>query len=142
MIERVDVAAISFVPKKFGLEANADQLETMFRQAAAGGAQLALAPEGVLEGYVVMDIIEGRVPAEEMRAVAVSTRSAVMNRFRALAREEKICLAFGLAESVGSYIYNSAVFIDQRGRLCGKYHKMQLAEGSHSSWGFTGWVNK
>ena len=35
MIERVDVAAISFMPKKFGLEANADQLETMFRQAAA-----------------------------------------------------------------------------------------------------------
>ena len=136
MMERVDVAAISFVPKKFGLEANADQLETMFRQAAAGGAQLALAPEGVLEGYVVMDIIEGRVPAEEMRAVAVSTRSAVMNRFRALAREVKICLAFGLAESVGSDIYNCAVFIDQRGRLCGKYHKMQLAEGYHSSWWF------
>ena len=90
MFERVDVAAISFVPKKFGLEDNAEQLEMMFRQAAAGGAQLALAPEGVLEGYVVMDVIEGRVPAEEMRQVAVSTRSALVDRFRSLARELKM----------------------------------------------------
>ena len=136
MFERVDVAAISFVPKKFGLEDNADQLEMMFRQAAAGGAQLALAPEGVLEGYVVMDIIEGRVSAEEMRKVAVSTRSALVDRFRSLARELKICLSFGMAESVGREIYNCAVFIDQTGKLCGKYHKMQLAEGYHSSWWF------
>lgn len=134
----VDVAAISFVPVKFGLQANADRLEVMFRRAAVGGAQLALAPEGVLEGYVVMDIIAGRVEAERMRAVAVATRSAMMDRFRALARELDMCLAFGLAERVGKEIYNCAVFIDHRGRLCGKYHKMQLAEGYHSSW----WYNR
>ncbi|MEE3258364.1 MAG: carbon-nitrogen hydrolase family protein [Candidatus Latescibacterota bacterium] len=136
MFERVDVAAISFVPEKFDLEQNADRLEEMFRKAAKGGAQLALAPEGVLEGYVVMEIIEGRVQAEAMRAVAVSTRGAMMERFRALARELDMCLAFGLAEKAGKDVYNCAVFIDHTGRLCGKYHKMQLAEGYHSSWWF------
>ena len=136
MFERVDVAAISLVPEKFGLEQNADRLEAMFRRAADGGAQLALAPEGVLEGYVVMDIIEGRVAAAAMRTVAVSTRGAMMDRFRALARELDMCLAFGLAEKVGKDVYNCAIFIDQTGRLCGKYHKMQLAEGYHSSWWF------
>jgi predicted amidohydrolase len=50
MFREVDVAAISFVPKKFDLQGNADRLEDMFRQAAKGGAQLALGPEGVLEG--------------------------------------------------------------------------------------------
>ena len=136
MFEKIAVAAISFVPEKFALDKNANRLEAQCRRAAARGAQLAVAPEGVLDGYVVMDIIEGRVAAEEMRAVAVATRGAMMDRFRALARELKICLAFGLAEKIGRDLYNCAVFIDHNGKLCGKYHKMQLAEGYHRSWWF------
>lgn len=136
MFEKIAVAAISFVPEKFALDKNTNRLEAQFRRAAAHGAQLALAPEGILEGYVVMDIIEGRVAAEEMRAVAVATRGARIERFRALARELKMCLAFGLAERVGRDLYNCAVFIDHNGKLCGKYHKMQLAEGYHQSWWF------
>ena len=61
MFEKIAVAAISFVPEQFNLDKNTNRLETQFRRAAANGAQLALAPEGILEGYVVMDIIEGRV---------------------------------------------------------------------------------
>ena len=88
-----------------------------------------MAPEGVLEGYVVMELITGEEPEERMRDVAVTTRGPVMGRFRELARELGICLAFGLAERIGDDVYNCAVFIDHRGRLRGKYHKMQLAEG-------------
>ena len=136
MFEQVDVAAISFVPEKFGLENNSDRLEEMYRKAAAGGAQLAVAPEGVLEGYVVSPIIAGEVSADRMSDVAVTMRSSVIRRFRALAKELKISLAFGLAERVGKQVYNCAVFIDHMGHICGKYHKMQLAEGSHRSWWF------
>tara|TARA_B100001250_G_scaffold414398_1_gene452506 strand:- start:2250 stop:2531 length:282 start_codon:yes stop_codon:yes gene_type:complete len=88
----------------------------MFRKAAAKGAQLALAPEGILEGYVVMDIIEKRIPAEQMREIAISLRGSIIKRFRFLAKELKMCLAFGLAETVGQNIYNSAIFIDQKGK--------------------------
>ncbi|MEE3232659.1 MAG: carbon-nitrogen hydrolase family protein, partial [Candidatus Latescibacterota bacterium] len=136
MFTRLEVAAISFEPTKFCLAKNSNQLEKMFRKAAANGAQLALAPEGILEGYVVMDIIEKRVPAEQMREVAISLRGSIIKRFRFLAKELKMCLAFGLAETVGQNIYNSAIFIDQTGKICGKYHKMQLAEGYHPSWWF------
>ena len=45
MYQSVDVAAISFRPKKFDLADNADRLEAMFRAAAKGGVQLALAPK-------------------------------------------------------------------------------------------------
>lgn len=51
--QNVRVAAISFVPKKFDLASNADRLERSFRKAAAGGAKVAVAPEGALDGYVV-----------------------------------------------------------------------------------------
>lgn len=136
MFREVDVAAISFVPKKFDLQGNADRLEDMFRQAAKGGAQLALGPEGVLEGYVIEPIIAGKVATKDMYDVAVTMRGPVISRFRKLARELKMCLAFGCAEKIGKNVFNCAVFIDHTGRLCGKYHKMQLAEGSHSSWWF------
>ena len=136
MFTQLEVAAISFEPTKYCLAKNANQLEKMYRKAAANGAQLALAPEGILEGYVVMDVIEKRVPAEQMREVAISLRGSIIKRFRFLAKELKICLAFGLAESVGQNIYNSAIFIDQTGKICGKYNKMQLAEGYHPSWWF------
>ena len=138
MFQEVKVAAISFVPEKFELGRNADRLEGMFRKAAEGGTQLAVAPEGVLEGYVVNEIIGGEVPAARMREVAVSLRSGVIGRFKALAKELEMCLAFGLAEKIGKDVFNCAVFIDQRGRICGKYHKMQLAEGYHASW----WYNR
>jgi predicted amidohydrolase len=138
MFNEVKVAAISFKPKKFDLAGNADQLEDMFRAAAAGGAALALAPEGVLEGYVVMEFIEGREDSARMREVAVTMRGPVIGRFRALARQLKIALAFGCAERIGDDVYNCALFIDAQGRIRGKYHKMQLAEGYHPSW----WYNR
>ena len=138
MFREIGVAAISFVPKKFDLQGNADRLEEMFRRAAKGGAELALGPEGVLEGYVVNEILNGEVPAERMREVTVTMRGPVIGRFRTLARELGICLAFGCAEKIGKDVFNCAVFIDQKGKLCGKYHKMQLAEGYHSSW----WYNR
>ena len=138
MFQEVKVAAISFVPEKFGLQENADRLEEQCRQAAKGGAQLALGPEGVLEGYIVSEIISGQDPAARMHDVAVTMRGPVIGQFRALACELNMCLAFGCAEKIGKNVYNCAVFIDQNGRLCGKYHKMQLAEGSHPSW----WYNR
>lgn len=74
MFQTVDVAAISFVPEKFNLKSNSDRLEETFRKAAQGGAQLALAPEGILEGYVVNEIISGESPANRMKDVAVTKR--------------------------------------------------------------------
>jgi len=138
MFRDVKAAAISFVPKKFGLDQNAATLERMFRRAAGYGAQLAVAPEGALEGYVAYEICIRKHPPKEMLNVAVTIDGPVMRRFKALARELQMCLSFGLAERIGGDIYNCAVFIDHRGRLCGKYHKMQLAEGSHASW----WWNR
>ena len=40
------------------------------------------------------------------------------------------------AERIKDDVYNCAVFIDHKGRICGKYHKMQFAEGYHPSWWF------
>jgi len=133
---KVRVAAISFVPVKFDLKRNAAELERLFREAAAGGARLAVAPEGVLEGYVVNEIIEGAAPEARMRDVAIPIDDPVIARFRRLAAELKMCLVFGFAERIGEDVFNCAVFIDHTGEIRGKYHKMQLAEGYDEAWWF------
>ena len=136
MFTPVRVAACSFRPRKFHTAANAERLEALFRRAAAAGAQLAVAPEGALDGYVVMPIIEGAEPATRMREAAVSIRGPEVARFRALARELGMCLAFGLAERSGGDVYNCALFLDADGRIRGRYRKLQFAEGYHESWWF------
>lgn len=133
---RLRVAAISFEPVKFDLSANAVTLERKFREAAAGGAKLAVAPEGALDGYVVNEIISGEAEAEKMREVAIELTGPVIRRFRDLARELEMGLVFGLAEKAGDDVYNCAVFIDHTGNVCGSYHKMQFAEGYDPSWWF------
>ncbi len=136
MYTDVSAAAISFKPIKFDLQKNADRLEQAFHQAADGGAQLAVAPEGILDGYVVNEIIAGQAPAQRIDQVALNMRSPVIRRFRKLAVARGICLAFGLAERCDDGVYNCAVFIDHKGRVRGKYHKMQLAEGYREAWWF------
>jgi predicted amidohydrolase len=132
----VRVAAISLVPTKFDLSGNADRLEKAFRAAKKGGAQIAVAPEGALEGYVVNEIIAGDAAAEKMKEVAIKIDGPVVERFKRLARELEMCLVFGFAERIKDDVFNAAVFIDQEGSVCGKYHKMQFAEGYDPTWWF------
>tara|TARA_B100000029_G_scaffold516824_1_gene635308 strand:+ start:19282 stop:20169 length:888 start_codon:yes stop_codon:yes gene_type:complete len=138
MFQEVKVAAISFRPEKLKLDKNSKQLEEMFREAAAGGAQLAVAPEGVLDGYIVNEIISGKIPPEEIKRISLTMRSKTIQYFQDLAKSLNMCLVFGLAEKLAGEVYNCAVFLDQKGKLRGKYHKMQLAEGYHHSW----WWNR
>lgn len=133
---RVRVAAISFVPAKGDLAANAAQLESAFREAAAGRARLAVAPEGILEGYVINPMLAGLMPVARMHELAVPVDGPLIRRFRDLARELQLCLVFGFAERLGSDVFNAAIFIDDAGVIRGKYHKMQFEEGYHPSWWF------
>lgn len=136
MFNSVKVSAISLKPIKWDKSANADKMEKLFLEAAKDNPQLILTTEGVLEGYVVMDVIQKRRTAEEMLAISESIDGPYIQRFRKLAKQLRTCLCFGFAERIDKEIYNSAVFIGSDGQICGKYHKTQLAEGTHSSWSF------
>lgn len=133
---RVRVAAISFVPVKAELRTNAATLSQAFEKAAAGGALIAVAPEGILEGYIVNEIIAGKLPADRMKSVAIPIDHPVIRNFQAQADRLDCCLVFGFAEADGDDVYNTAVFIDDAGAIRGRYRKMQLAEGCHPDWWF------
>ena len=136
MYNPVKVAAISIKPKKWDKAHNADKVEDLFRKAAEAKPALILTTEGVLEGYVSQDVIEKPELAEAMLDAAEPIDGPYIKRFRGLAKTLKTCLCFGFAERVGREAYNAAIFIDDQGEIRGKYHKTQLAEGTHPSWYF------
>ena len=134
MYESVKVAAISYRPAKWDKAVNADKMEELFVEAAREKPRMILITEGALEGYVVMEVVEGRASAEALIEVAEPIDGPYIRRFQKLARTLKTCLAFGFAERIGDEAFNCALFLDQEGAICGRYHKVQLAEGTHSSW--------
>ena len=112
MYQSIKASAISLKPTKWDKASNAEKLEAFFVEAAKDAPQLILATEGVLEGYVVMDVIEGRATPEAMLEIAEPIDGTYIRRFRRLARQLKTCLCFGFAERCGtSSVYNSAVLL-------------------------------
>ncbi|MEE2658861.1 MAG: carbon-nitrogen hydrolase family protein [Candidatus Latescibacterota bacterium] len=136
MYRSCKVAAISMKPTKWGKAANADRLEELISQAAREQTELVVSTEGVLEGYVVMDVVAHPNKVEMMLDIAEPIDGPYIQRFQRLAKILRICLCFGFAERIKREVFNSAVFIDRAGQICGKYHKTQLAEGTCTSWTF------
>ncbi|MCZ6679523.1 MAG: carbon-nitrogen hydrolase family protein [Candidatus Poribacteria bacterium] len=136
MYNSVKVSAISLKPAKWDKAANADKMEAFFAKAAKDQPQVILTTEGVLEGYGVMDVIQNRATPADMLEIAEPIDGPYIQRFQRLAKTLRTCLCFGFAECIADAVYNCAVFIDQDGEICGKYHKTQLAEGTHATWNF------
>jgi predicted amidohydrolase len=136
MYNSVKVAAISLKPTKWDKAANADKMEAFFAEAAQEEPQVILTTEGMLEGYVVMEAIQHPERVEGMLEIAEPINGPYIQRFQRLAKTLRTSLCFGFAERIEDAVYNCAVFIDHNGEICGKYHKTQLAEGTHSSWTF------
>lgn len=136
MYNSVKVTAISLKPTKWDKAANADKMEAFFAKAAQEQPQLILTTEGILEGYVVMEAIQHPEKAEGLLEIAEPIDGPYIQRFQRLAKTLNTSLCFGFAERIEDEVYNCAVFIDHDGEICGKYHKTQLAEGTHSSWNF------
>src|SRR3954466_2187263 len=61
----IRVASVSILPEKWNKAANADKIEKLVRQAAEQKAELVITPEGVLEGYVVNEVIREKDAAKK-----------------------------------------------------------------------------
>ena len=136
MYTQIKATAISIKPKKWDKESNANKVEAFFRAAAEDSPDLIVTTEGVLEGYVASEVIAHPERAQDMLDIAEPIDGPYIKRFQSLAKELSTCLVFGFAERIGAEVYNSAVFVDDKGEIAGRYHKTQLAEGTSDRWFF------
>ncbi len=121
------IAALRVMPERWNKEDNYRKLEQWTRKAAEQGAQLVVTPEGFLEGYVVNTSANPGITEERYRAVAEPLGGALMTRIGGLARELKIYLLVGFAESREGRQYNSAVLFSPQGEAVLHYSKSHNA---------------
>ena len=133
MYRTIRASAISFKPAKWDKAGNAGRMEALFVEAARDDPDLIVTTEGALEGYVINEVLERPELEERVYEIAEPLDGPYVRRFQALAAKLGKCLVFGFAELVESRVYNTAVFIDHRGEISGKYHKTQFAEGTVDS---------
>ena len=57
--------------------------------------------------------------------------------FQELAKEHKMALCFSVLEKNREMVHNTAILIDKRGELVGRYRKVHLAQPSEIWWGVT-----
>jgi len=121
------IAGLRVMPERWNKEANFHKIEHWAREAAAQGAQLVITPEGFLEGSVGNSSANPGVTEERYRATAESLDGQMLLRIRLLAKELKIYLLVGFAESRGGKVFNSAAIFSPTGELTLHYSKSHNA---------------
>ena len=86
MYHSIVASALSIKPTKWEKAQNADKLEAFIREAARERPDVIVAPEGFLEGYLVMDVVRDPSKAEAMHALAEPLYGTYIQRFQSLAR--------------------------------------------------------
>lgn len=120
----VTLAALSLTPEPWDKQANYAKLEKYARQAAAQGAQVIVAPEGYLEGYVGNQHRTPGLTRERYAAEAAEPLDGpLLSRIRALAKELKVHLMVGFAERRAAQVLNSAVMFSPGGAVVLHYSK-------------------
>lgn len=118
------VAALSLTPQAWEKEANLAKFERYAREAARRGAQVIVAPEGYLEGYVGNEKRTPGLTQERYAAEAAEPLDGpLLNRVRALAKELRVYLMLGFAEKRDGKVFNTAVMFSPSGAVASRYSK-------------------
>jgi predicted amidohydrolase len=117
------VAGIRVMPERWDKRANLATLERWAREAAGKGAELIVAPEGFLEGYVGNSASNPGLTREKYLEAGEAIDGVLLNRVRDLARELKVYLSLGFAERRGDRMYNSSVIFSPSGEVVLRYSK-------------------
>jgi predicted amidohydrolase len=120
----IRIAQVRAYPRKGALDANAAELMSVLRKLGEQKPDVAVTPEGFLDGYIAT---EEHITRENIadRAIdpATSPCVAVMCEWAA---EHSAWLVVGCARKADDGVYNSALIINRSGELAGTYDKTHL----------------
>lgn len=105
---------------------NLSHAELMVREAAKGGADVVLLPE-------VMDLGWTHPSAHQMAGPIPGGATCV--QIRRMARKNNIYICCGITERSGDVVFNSAVIIDNKGRVLLKHRKLNELDIAHGLYG-------
>ncbi len=122
----LDVALIAMYGKTWALEENYKRMEGYVREAAVNGAELVIALETVLDGYICGKCeSDPSVTKEDMLEVAQSVpEGPYLQRAAALCRELNIYLVFGFLHKEDTDLFNTVALFDPDGAIIATYSKV------------------
>lgn len=128
----------------FDVEATVEKLERMAREAAKGGARLAVFPEVFIGGYpkgadfgarVGMRSEDGRDEFLRYYEGAIDVPGPVVTRLSSIAKDLGLALVVGVLERDGGTLYCSLLYFDERGAFLGKHRKLMPTAMERLIWG-------
>ncbi len=119
---RIKIAVVQMKSEQGDRKINLERGIGFIKEAAGNGANIACLPELFYNGY--------HLSSEEMQKSAEQVDGPMVQALRKVAKDKKIYIIAGYAESVEipGRVYNSAVFIDDKGEMIGNMRKV-------NSWG-------
>ncbi len=121
--KRIKIGLVTMQAEPWALEQNYLRLEAFVREAAQRGAEVVVAPETILDGYVC----SAATPVTRQRMLDVAQTvpdGPYIVRARELSRDLGIHLVFGFLERVGEEMFNTVVLIDPEGEVLARYSKV------------------
>ena len=132
--EIIRVGLIQMAGKEFDKQHNLDRAEELIRNAVGRGAQIVCTPEVAVQGYPRVSLPEGASIDDPERvamrakilAAAEPVPGPATDRFARLAQDLSVWIIVGLDENRSGKLFNSAVLINPKGAIVGKYSKVHL----------------
>lgn len=122
--DKLKLGLFQHVPKKWALEDNFSAFLEGLETASAGGVELLVVPECLLDGYAAPDKTSTR---ERLFEVAQDVKdSDYLKRVGREAKERRMSIVLGFTQKDGDKLYNAAGLWDSGGCLVGVYHKTHL----------------
>lgn len=134
------VAAVQATPVFLNRDATVEKACARIAEAGKAGARLVVFPECFIPTYPLWVWFIPPYKTHDLRALyarlvenAVTIPSGTTDRLCAAAREAGVFVAIGVnevnAEASGATLYNTILFIDDRGRVLGKHRKLVPTAG-------------
>jgi nitrilase len=139
------IAAVQAAPIFLDREATLDRVCARIAEAGAAGAKLVVFPESFVPGYPdwVWTVPAGRGAMlgalhARLLANAVSIPSDATRRLGEAAREAGVVVAIGVTErndeASGATLFNTLLFLDERGEILGRHRKLVPTGGERLVW--------
>ena len=120
------VGMVALKSDPWALEDNFRRVEAYVREAAARRAQVVVAPESVLDGYVFNE--DPTSTRQGMLEIAQTVPDgAYLRRAGQLCRELGVYLIFGFLEREEQELFNACAMIDPQGQVIAHYRKITTA---------------
>lgn len=117
----------------WAVDANVERTVQALEKAGAAGANLAITPECVFHGYGFLPNKDDQY--KRLLEVAEPLESPRIDRIRAIAAKHRMAIVVGLAQKdEKNRIFNTALFIDQKGELKFRYRKVHCREFESATW--------